>query len=78
MMHDNPLPTEGVELVAVVSVFWLRVILLCPSQSHDQWFCRVVSVTAAGAAEDSHLLPDESSSYTATEIVCYIVSNNFL
>ena len=25
-MHDNPLPTEVVELVVVVSVFWLRVI----------------------------------------------------
>ena len=29
-------------------VFWLSLVLARPSQSFDQWFCGVVSITAAG------------------------------
>ena len=38
-------------------VFWLSVVLARPSQSCDQWSHGVVSITAAGAAGDSHPLP---------------------
>jgi hypothetical protein len=52
----DALPSEGV-ICIIRPVFWLSVFLARPSQSVDQWYCGVVSITAAGAARGLHPLP---------------------